>query len=227
MRHLVIVGLVVTGCASNQPDGSMNAVDALGADAVREVCTTRITYGTSWLRPATHPGQVDVADGAVTWDGTCVADGANSYAVLSNGWKPYFTGTSGCAIAIDATAGCGTPVACTTRVTYGDAWLAPATHPEHHDDIAGRVFWNGACRAAGSDSAAELSNGWAPHFAGSDACALAFRWQGCGGLYANPVVPTDCADPGVVRDGDRYVMSCTSGGAADAFPLYTSTDLVT
>jgi beta-xylosidase len=47
----------------------------------------------------------------------------------------------------------------------------------------------------------------------------------CGGLYANPVIPTDCPDPGVLHDGDQYVLTCTSGDAADAFPIYTSPDL--
>ena len=191
------------------------------------VCTTRITYGARWIRPANHPAQHDVVEADVSWDGTCVPDGANSYAVLSNGWKPYFTGTNGCEIAFDHSTACGAPSTCTTRITYGDAWRKPAGHDAQYDDVAGRVYWDGACRAAGTDSFAELSNTWAPHFAGANACALSFRWSECGGAYANPVVPTDCADPGVVRDGDRYVMSCTSGNAGDAFPLYTSTDLVT
>jgi beta-xylosidase len=46
--------------------------------------------------------------------------------------------------------------------------------------------------------------------------------------YTNPVLPSGCADPGVLRDDDgTYVLSCTSGGAATAFPIYTSRDLVT
>jgi beta-xylosidase len=56
---------------------------------------------------------------------------------------------------------------------------------------------------------------------------MSFRWTGCGGLYANPVMgSTGCADPGVVFDGTQYLMSCTSGNAANAFPIYASTDLV-
>jgi hypothetical protein len=39
------------------------------------------------------------------------------------------------------------------------------------------------------------------------------------------VLPTGCADPGVTFDGTRYLMTCTSGGAANAFPVYESTDL--
>ena len=40
------------------------------------------------------------------------------------------------------------------------------------------------------------------------------------------MIPTDCPDPGVLLDGDQYVLTCTSGDAADAFPIYTSPDLV-
>ena len=55
---------------------------------------------------------------------------------------------------------------------------------------------------------------------------ISLRYLQCGGLYENPVVPVDCPDPGVLRDGSRYVMTCTSGGAADAFPIRVSSDLV-
>ena len=183
---------------------------------------TRIAYGTRWISPADHPARFDVIAGAVDWDGTCTDDGENSYATLSNGFKPYFTGHSSCELAIDYAGSCAQP-ACTTRVTYGAAWQRPAGHPAQYDDITGRVFWDNACRGGGGDMFGVLSNGFTPHFAGD--CALAFRWQGCAGVYANPVLPTGCADPGVVRDGDRYVMTCTSGDAADAFPLFESTDL--
>ncbi len=197
-----------------------------GDDGTTEACATKISYAESWIAGANHPARFDVADGHVTWDGTCTDDGNNSYATLSNGWKPYFTGKQACAIALDPSAGCGAPTACTTRITYGNAWGHPANHPAQYDDIAGRVFWDGACRAAGSDSFAVLSNGWQPHFAGSNSCGVSQRWIGCGGLYANSSFPHGCADPGVVRDGDRYIMSCTSGNAGNSFPLYVSTDLV-
>lgn len=234
MRRLVLV-LVVTcsaACSGNPssggPDGGTGGgPDDAAADAAPGVCTTRITYGDRWIRPGGHDAQYDVVEELVTWDGACSADGANSFATLSNGWKPYFTGTSGCAIALDYSAACNQPTTCSTRISYGTTWLAPANHPEQYDDVAGRVFWDYDCRPAGTDSSGELSNGWVPHFSGADACAMSFRWQSCGGLYANPVVPMDCADPGVVRDGDQYVMSCTSGNAPNAFPLYTSPDLVT
>ncbi len=226
---LVTATLALLGACAQSASGAGDAGtgDATAPDATAGVCTTRITYGDDWVRPASHPAQHDVVDGVVSWDGACSDDASNSFALLSNGFKPYFTGTSACAIALDYSPACGQPTSCTTRITYGAAWQQPATHPAQFDDVDGRVFWDGTCRAAGTSSAGELSNGWVPHFAGANACAMAFRWQSCGGLYANPVVPVDCADPGVVRDGDRYVMSCTSGGAANAFPLYTSPDLVT
>ena len=163
--------------------------------------------------------------GPVTWDGVCTNDGANSYAVLSNGWKPYFQGQSACVLALDESVACGSLGVCTTRVTYGAGWLAPANHPASYDDVAGRVFTGGACVDDGADSYASLSNGWQPHFSGADACALSFEYTQCGGLYANPVIPTDCPDPGVLRTSDGYVLSCTSGDDPDAFPIYTSPDL--
>jgi beta-xylosidase len=49
---------------------------------------------------------------------------------------------------------------------------------------------------------------------------------GCGGLYTNPVVTSDCPDPGVLKDGDHYVMACTGGTLGAAFPLRTTKDLV-
>ncbi len=224
LRAAALAVLAACGGASSSP-GDAASGDG-GGDATSGVCTTRITYGGDWIRPANHPEAFDLVDGKVVWDGTCTVDGASSFAELSNGFKPYFDDT-GCAIALDYSPACGAPAACSTRVSYGAGWIKPAAHPDSFDDIEGRVFWDGRCRDAGDDSAGELSNGWVPHFDGDDSCAMAFRWTGCGGLYANPVVPVDCADPGVVRDGDRYVMSCTSGNAGDAFPLYTSSDLVT
>jgi beta-xylosidase len=70
---------------------------------------------------------------------------------------------------------------------------------------------------------ATLSNGWAPHFSGGSACDLSFRHTQCGGLYANPVVGTDCPDPGVMLDGSTYYMACTPG---PGYPIRSSKDLV-
>lgn len=44
--------------------------------------------------------------------------------------------------------------------------------------------------------------------------------------YTNPVIAGDCPDPGVLRDDNQYVLTCTSGNAGNAFPIYTSPDLV-
>lgn len=230
VRVLASIVIVVAACAPAQPGAAVDdaaASDAAppGSDAAPGPCTTRITYGRAWIHGANHPADDDVADGDVDWDGTCIDDGASSYALLSNGWKPYFAGHAACELALDHAPACASRARCATRVSYGAAWLHPPQHAAQHDDVDGRVFWDGACNAAGADSVAQLSNGWAPHFAGAASCALSMRWTDCGGLYANPVMPRGCADPGVVRDGDRYVMSCTSGNAADAFPIYVSHDL--
>jgi hypothetical protein len=226
MRWMPLIALAA--CSGNPsaatPDAPSNDASEGPPDATA-ACSTVITYGDSWIHPDGHPAATDTADGVVTWDGACVEAGANSYAVLSNGWRPYFTGHT-CAIALDHP-GCAVTSACTTRVSYGAAWIAAPNHPAAYDDIPGRVFWTGTCSAAGSDSVAQLSNGWAPHFTGSGTCAMGFRWEGCGGAYENAVLPTGCADPGVTRAGNRYLMTCTSGGAANAFPVYESTDLVT
>src|SRR5262249_18043189 len=146
-------------------------------------CTTRIAYGDRWIHGANHASQADVASGDVTWDGTCTDDGANSYAVLSNGWKPYFQGHGACVLALDSSCA---PSACTTRITYRPSWLHATNHPTQYDEVAGRVFWDGACHDSGDNSYAQLSNGWAPHFAGNGACAVSVQWRGCGGLYTNP-----------------------------------------
>jgi len=83
------------------------------------------------------------------------------------------------------------------------------------------VFSDGVCVGA---SYANLSNGWQPHFS-SGSCSLSFEYEQCGGLYTNPVIPGDCPAPGVLHDGSQYVLTCTSGNAADVFPIYTSPDL--
>jgi GH43 family beta-xylosidase len=192
-------------------------------------CATRIAYASNWIRPAGHPDNFDDVDGAVTWDGTCTDDGPNSYALLSNGFKPYFTGNQACAIALVPSELCPTAGTCSTRITYAPTWAHPANHPAQYDDVDGRVFSDGTCTTAGSESIATLSNGWQPHFTGADSCGMSVRWTNCAGIYENPVIPLDCPDPHVVYDGYQnfeYVLTCTSGNAPDAFPVYTSKDLV-
>jgi GH43 family beta-xylosidase len=210
--------VLVAACGGSHAAAPDVAVDVAGDGATDAApCTTRVTYGKAWIRPAGHAAQDDVGDGDVTWDGTCTDDGANSFALLSNGWKPYFTGSNACELALDHAATCASAGRCTTRITYGPAWIHAANHPAQYDDVDGRVFAAGSCT---------LSNGWQPAFTGGG-CALSLEWNDCGGLYWNPVMASGCADPGVVRDGSRYLMSCTSGNAANAFPIYVSTNLVT
>ena len=195
--------------ASPSPDGGLEA----GA------CTTHVDYGAAWIKPAKHPADDDTFDGTVTWDGSCVDVGAHSIATLSNGTKIEFDGRAACVLALDPS--CGAK-ACASRVTYGAGWKRPSGHAADFDDFAGRVFSDGKC----SGGSAKLSNGDVVSFAGTT-CPMSFSYTGCGGLYTNPVLPTGCADPGAMRDVDgTYVLACTSGGAANAFPIFTSPDLV-
>jgi GH43 family beta-xylosidase len=196
------------------------------APDVAAPCTTRIAYGSRWIHPDNHPSSWDEVSEKVTWDGSCVADGANSYAVLSNGWKPYFSGRGTCVLALDYDNCPGTAAGCATRIGYGPAWKAAPDHPQAFDDVASAVLWDGICRSSATESWANLSNGWVPHFSAANACDLSFRYTQCGGLYANPVIDADCPDPGVLRDGSQYYMACTSGNAGQAFPVRVSSDLV-
>lgn len=224
---------VVDGGEDAGPDTAADdaAPDADGLDEGEadtpdvEPCTTRITYGSRWIHGPDHPAPYDEASGRITWDGSCHVDGGNSYAELSNGWRPYFEGPTSCILALDVRGACASPppTACTTRITYGPTWLRAPEHPADHDDVNDAVTWDGICRdAGGGTSWAQLSNGWTPHFSGTNGCALSFRHEQCGGLFANPVVDTDCPDPGVAHDGTQYVMACTGG----RFALRTSPDLV-
>jgi arabinan endo-1,5-alpha-L-arabinosidase len=220
---IVILAAPLAACDAPHPSASM--VDSAVAPAVDApapaVCSTKISYGKAWLAPSGHVDRFDTIMGEVSWDGVCVDDGANSYAMLSNGFKPYFAGHSACILAFDQTSAClSAAPACTTRIAYGAGWLPPANHPNTYDDVAGRVFGDDSC----NNSSTVLSNGFAPHFAAST-CPIAWRYEQCGGLYTNPDIPMDCPDPGVLHDGSTYYLSCTSGGAAAAFPIYTSKDL--
>lgn len=189
-------------------------------------CKTRITYGSSWIHGSGHPEQFDITDGTVRWDGACHTDGNNSYAVLSNGWKPYFTGPSGCVIAFDYENCPDAPKSCQTRITYGTNWKHGPNHPEQFDEVTGPISTSGICRNDGSSCHTTLSNGWKPVFSGNNACHLSMRYYQCGSLYTNPVFGEDCPDPGVIHDGTRYVMTCTGGGGGNAYPIRTSTNLV-
>ncbi|MGE0327372.1 MAG: glycoside hydrolase family 43 protein [Polyangiaceae bacterium] len=211
--------------SGNASGGNASGGDAgAGGSAGAAPCTTRITYGSAWIKGGNHPSDYDVADGVVTWDGSCQVDGSgNAYATLSNGWQPYFSGKN-CIIALDYSDTCtGVPASCETRIGYGSAWIPGPSHPNYYDDQSGVVTWDGVCTNSGGNSSATLSNGWTPTYTGSNACDLAFRHTQCGGLYANPVVDVDCPDPGVMLDGDTYYMACTPG---PKYPLRSSKDLV-
>ena len=227
--HTAQGGNATAGSAGSPSAGSSNAGssgaadDAGAAGAIEAPCSTRVSYGDA-LDTALHAEAVDNFYGTVSWDGVCTDEGASSYALLSNGMKRYFKGLGQCVVAVDQT--CAASDVCKTRISYGAAWQNAANHPAQFDNVTGRVFWDGACENGTTSSVATLSNGWAPHFDGVDACALSFSYTQCGGLYTNPVIASDCPDPGVLRDGSKYLLSCTSGGAANAFAIRTSTDLV-
>jgi arabinan endo-1,5-alpha-L-arabinosidase len=225
---LTYTAAVVVGCSSSHEKDATDRDAVNAASSAATACTTKVTYGSAWLPPANHPSSFDVISGGVTWDGSCTDDGTTSYARLSNGWTPHFQGNGACDLALDFAGACANvPSSCATRITYGSAWLPPANHPLSYDDVTGRVFSDGACHPSGANSFATLSNGWTPNFSGTSGCRLSFEYTQCGGLYTNPVIPTDCPDPGVLLDGDHYVLTCTSNDAADAFPIYTSPDLAT
>lgn len=206
-----------------------DSADMETADVPPEPCRTRVSYGNTWIAPPGHDAHYDDVSGVVTWVGACTFDGQSSFATLSNGWQPYFAGQSSCLMALDVTGDCDPAPAesCRTRITYGDSWLRAPNHPNDYDEANGVITWSGECEAVGGgQSRAVLSNGWMPHFEGSNGCDLSFRYTQCGGLYANPVLPRSCPDPGVAWVGDQYAMVCTSGNAQAAFPIRTSPDLV-
>lgn len=217
------------------PEGPLSA-DAAPGDASDDSdggpppppCTTRVSYGSTWIHGPGHPDNYDDAPGVITWNGTCQNDAAgNSFAMLSNGWVPYFTGRSACLIALDYSESCSSvPATCRTRITYGRTWERPSDHPAQFDDVPDALLWDGVCHSIGAQSFAELSNGWTPYFSGGAGCEISFRYEQCGGLYTNPVVATNCPDPGVLHEDDQYIMVCTSGSAPNVFPIRTSSDLI-
>ncbi len=74
------------------------------------------------------------------------------------------------------------PVPCKTRITYGTTWMGWSPS-KSHDDVNGRVTWDGACAVDGSGNAfATLSNGWKPFFQGRS-CVIALDYSGeCAGV---------------------------------------------
>lgn len=78
--------------------GCVIALDQSGAcpSAPPGQCTTRISYGDTWLRAPNHPNDFDDVSAAVTWDGNCRA----ATAVLSNGWTPTFNASGACELSL-------------------------------------------------------------------------------------------------------------------------------
>jgi GH43 family beta-xylosidase len=219
-------GLGAADAALLGDGASRGPLDAGGADAGPPPCTSRLTYGKGWIHPPNHPEAFDVVPGTVTWDGSCTDDGPNSYALLSNGLRPYFVGNQRCSVAIDRSSCPGAPPGCTTRITYAPAWIHPPNHPEQFDVVQGFVDWDGLCDGNGAGgTVATLSNGWRPNFVFLG-CGLSVLHDQCGPQFVNPVVGDDCADPGLFRDGADWFVVCTSGNAPDAFPIRRSRDLV-
>ena len=129
-RALLTTLAIVAGCSDDAvtpqndgglprdaaPDAPLTPADAgpahvdasapPGPDAALP-CATRISYGATWIRPQNHADAFDDVQGLVTWDGVCVDDASNSYALLSNGFKPYFSGRSACVLGLDSAPSCG------------------------------------------------------------------------------------------------------------------------
>lgn len=83
------------------------ALDHRGAcDPAPGPCATRVSYGPAWLPAPNHSNSFDDVAGVLTWDGVCHASGGQSWALLSNGWTPYFADSAGCDLAFRHT-GCG------------------------------------------------------------------------------------------------------------------------
>ena len=163
MRLVVILGLLVA-CGHPRhgirPRSSQTPAPTTTASSVDAACATKVSYSTAWIAPANHPGHSDIADGNVTWDGTCIDDGNNSYAVLSNGWKPYLPAPRRArSRSIRRLAAVRCPLHDAIHVRQRLA--ASDQSPDAVRRVAGRAFWDGAaappaptrtpsCRMAGS-----------------------------------------------------------------------------
>lgn len=175
-----------SGGVAQQGGAGAAGTDPPQAGSPADDCMTRITYGAAWILPADHPNRYDDVSGIVSWDGTCEIDAVgNSVATLSNGWHPFFMGTTACVIALDVSGSCAPAATCATRVSYGSAWSAPADHPNRFDDVDGMLTTDGVCNVDGASSYMILSNGWRPYFVGTNGCALALRHTQCGGFVGN------------------------------------------
>ncbi len=206
------------------PSGKSLACKAdctLDTSMCEDYCRTSIEYSNDWITGDTsRTNNIDIVDGYVSWDGNCGFDGTNSYATLTNGWKPYFSGRSSCLMTFNYEGNCpNVPNSCHTRIYYGSNWIAAPGNTNYYDNVAGVVTWNGVC----STDHATLSNGWTPYFNGT--CNIAIRYEQCGEFFANPVIASDAPDPGVIRVGNKYYQVNTGGDGNGAYPLRISDDL--
>src|SRR5215213_2402147 len=53
-----------------------------------------------------------------------------------------------------------------------------------------------------------------------------FAFQSQAQTYVNPVIPGDFPDPSVIRVGEDYYATATTGGWSPHFPLLRSKDLI-
>jgi len=86
--------------------GASACVLSLDDSCTRMPCTTRVSYGASWIAAPNHPATEDTVVGHVFWDRECANDATTSRATLSNGWTPTFMGQNACQLSFEY-ANCG------------------------------------------------------------------------------------------------------------------------
>lgn len=180
-----VMCLAAIGCGSGGDDdhqgsnGSPTADSGSSQDSgTSNDCSTHVSFGDGWLTEG-GDGFLDV-NGYVTWDGTCVADGADSYAELSDGTRIGFAGHEKCVLAFNWDGCAQAPVECGTRIISGAAWIHVENHPAQYDDVEGIVQWKPlTCINEPPNSYLYLSNGWKPYFTGLDSCGVSFRYESC------------------------------------------------
>ena len=87
-------------------NGAAACVMSLDDSCSTAACSTKVSYGASWVAAQNHPATYDIIKGHVFWDRDCVNSGSGSHATLSNGWTPSFNGNDACALSFEYTS-CG------------------------------------------------------------------------------------------------------------------------
>jgi len=59
-----------------------------------------------------------------------------------------------------------------------------------------------------------------------DALPIEPTGDAAGPIVIHNPVQERCADPGVLRDGERWYLTCTGGSGGNQYPIYASSDLV-